>query len=82
VLWGEAANTNFIGCRQYHQNEQSTLSYFIEQKEKKDQDNYMMLEIQVLAWDRNKYVAGLYRVMESQPFSLDNWIFKDKGLLY
>jgi hypothetical protein len=42
----------------------------------------MMLEIQVLAWDRNKYVAGLYRVMESQPFSLDNWIFKDKGLLY
>jgi hypothetical protein len=31
-----------------------------------------MLEIQVLAWDRYKNVAGLNWLMESQPFPLDN----------
>jgi hypothetical protein len=37
-------------------------------------DNNMMLEIQVLAWDRHKDVAGLNRLMGSQPSPLDNWI--------
>jgi hypothetical protein len=34
----------------------------------------MTLEIQVLAWDRHKNVAGLNRLMGSQPSPLDNWI--------
>ena len=29
--------------------------------------NRMTLDIQVLAWDSQKYVAGLNRLMESQP---------------
>ena len=45
-LWKKSLINEGQLCHQYHQNEQSTLSYFIEQKEKKDQDNYMMLEIQ------------------------------------
>ena len=35
---------------------------------------YMMLEIQVLAWDGHINVAGLNRLMGSQPSPLDNWI--------
>jgi hypothetical protein len=35
----------------------------------------MTLEIQVLAWDRHKNVAGLNWLIESQPFPLDSWIF-------
>ena len=34
----------------------------------------MMLEIQVLAWDRQRNVAGLNWLMGSQPSPLDNWI--------
>jgi len=35
----------------------------------------MTLEIdQVLAWERHKNVVALNRLMESQPFPLDNWI--------
>jgi len=30
------------------------------------------MEIQILAWDRHKYVAGLNWIMEFLPFSLDN----------
>jgi hypothetical protein len=35
---------------------------------------HMTLEIHVLAWDRHKNVAGLNRLMGSQPSPLDNWI--------
>jgi hypothetical protein len=31
----------------------------------------MMLEIQVLAWDRHKNVAGLNQLIVSQPSPLD-----------
>jgi hypothetical protein len=34
----------------------------------------MTLEIQVLAWDRIKNVAGLNRLTGYKPFPLDNWI--------
>ena len=34
----------------------------------------MTLEIQVLAWDRYKNVAGLNRITGYKPFPLDNWI--------
>jgi hypothetical protein len=34
----------------------------------------MTLEIQVLAWDRHKKVAGFNWLMGSQPSSLNNWI--------
>ena len=34
----------------------------------------MMLEIQVLVWDRLKEVAGLNWLMGYQPSPLDNWI--------
>ena len=32
------------------------------------------VEIHVLDWDRHKDVAGLYRLIGSQPIPLDNWI--------
>ena len=35
----------------------------------------MTLEIQVLAWERHKNVAGFNWLMGSQPSPLDNWIF-------
>jgi len=38
----------------------------------------MTIVIQVMAWDRHKNVAGLYRLLGSQPFSLDNWISNGK----
>jgi hypothetical protein len=34
----------------------------------------MALEIQVLAWDRHNNVAGLKRLMGSQPSPSNNWI--------
>jgi hypothetical protein len=36
------------------------------------------LEIQVLACDRHKNVAGLNQLIGSQPTPLENWIFNDK----
>ena len=43
---------------------------------KKNPPRYMAFEIQVLAWDRHKYVAGLNRLMPSLPpcFDTSNWI--------
>ena len=35
---------------------------------------HMTLEIQFLAWDRHKNVAGLNRLIGFQPSSLDNFI--------
>ena len=35
----------------------------------------MTCEIQVMAWDRYKHVAGLNRIMGSQPSPLDNSIY-------
>ena len=35
----------------------------------------MTLEIQTLAWDRHKNVAGLNQIIGSQPSPLGNWIF-------
>ena len=35
----------------------------------------MTSNIQVLAWDRHTYVAGLNRLIGSQPSPLDNWKF-------
>jgi hypothetical protein len=42
---------------------------------KKNPPRYMAFEIQVLAWDRHKYVAGLNRLMSSLPpcFDTSNW---------
>ena len=37
----------------------------------------MMFETQVLAWDRNKNVAGQNRLMGSQNSPFDNWITND-----
>ena len=42
----------------------------------------MMLEIQVLAWDRQRNVAGLNWLMEFQPSPLDNWIFNCNTDIY
>lgn len=33
----------------------------------------MLIEIQMLAWDRHTNVAGLNRLMDSQSFNLSNW---------
>ena len=52
---------------EYQQNEQSSLASLTEQDD-------MMLEIQVLSWDRHKDVMELTRSMGSQTSSLDNWI--------
>jgi len=41
---------------------------------KNEGQQHMMLEIQVLAWDRHKDVAGLNRLMGSHPSPHDNWI--------
>ena len=53
---------------QYQQNEQSSFgsNYWTQ---------YMAFEIQVLAWDRYKHVAGLNQLMRSQPSPSpsDNW---------
>ena len=38
---------------------------------------HMALEIQVLALDRHKNVAGLNRLMGSEPSPSDNWITND-----
>ena len=35
---------------------------------------HVTLEIKVLAWDRHKNVAGLYRLVGSQPSVLDNFL--------
>jgi hypothetical protein len=40
----------------------------------------MMLEIQVLAWDRHKKCGTVE--MGSQPFSLDNWISNGNTYAY
>ena len=42
----------------------------------------MMLEIQVLAWDRRTYMAGLNRLMESNPSTLDSWISNGNTYMY
>ena len=43
----------------------------------------MTLEIQVLAWDRHKNVAGLNRLKGSQPSSpVDNWITNNTYIVY
>jgi len=39
---------------------------------------HMMLEIQVLTWDRHKNVVGLNRLMGSQSSCLHNWISNSK----
>jgi len=39
----------------------------------------MVMEIQILAWDRHNHVAGLNRLMESQP--TDNLITMDNNIL-
>ena len=36
-----------------------------------------MFEIQILAWDRHKNVAGLNQFMGSLPSRLGNWISND-----
>jgi hypothetical protein len=38
----------------------------------------MILEIKVLGWNRHKDVAGLNRLMASNPSHLDNWISNTK----
>jgi hypothetical protein len=38
----------------------------------KEKDHDMALKMQVLPWDRHKYVVGLNRLMGSQHFPLDN----------
>jgi len=52
--------------RQYQQNEQAPL-IISELTEHKNRPRHMTLEIQVLASDRHKNVAGLNRLMGSQP---------------
>ena len=42
--------------------------------EHKKRSWHMMLEIQILAWDRHKNVAEWNLLMGSQLSSLDNWI--------
>jgi hypothetical protein len=39
---------------------------------------HMTLEIQILAWNKHNNVTGLSRLMEYQPYSLDNWISNGK----
>jgi hypothetical protein len=38
----------------------------------------MTSEIQVMARDRHKHMAGLNRLLGSQPFPLNNWILNNK----
>ena len=45
--------------------------------EHKEIPQHMALEILVLALDRHKNVAGLNRLMGSQPSPSDNWITND-----
>jgi hypothetical protein len=52
----------------------------IEHKKKKTTtraDGQVVLEIQVLTWDRHKNVRRLNWLIGSQPFPLDNWISND-----
>ena len=42
--------------------------------ENKKGPRHVTLEIQLLAWNRNKNVSGLYWLMGSQPSPVDNWI--------
>ena len=55
-------------CHQFHQDQQNEQSPLIlsELTEHKKKPRYMMLEIQVLAWDRHKDVVGLNRLMDLQ----------------
>jgi len=44
----------------------------------KKRPRHMTLEIQILVWNKHNNVTGLSRLMEYQPYSLDNWISNDK----
>ena len=55
------------------------LSFELTELKKRPQQ--MKLEIQVLAWDRHKYVAGLNQLMGSQRSNLDNWNLFISGIL-
>ena len=35
---------------------------------------HILLEIQILSWDRQNNVAGFYQLMGPQPPPLDNWV--------
>ena len=60
-------------CHQFHQVQQNEQSPLIlsELTEHKKKPRYMMLEIQVLAWDRHKDVVVLNRLMDLQ--TLPSW---------
>ena len=60
-------------CHQFHQDQQNEQSPLIlsELTEHKKKPRYMMLEIQVLAWDRHKDVVVLNRLMDLQ--TLPSW---------
>jgi len=42
----------------------------------------MTLDIQVLAWDRRNNVERLNRLMESQPYTINNWISNGNTNIY
>ena len=69
-LWKESLNSNGEQFHQYQQNKQSpfTLTHWTYKRPRH------MMEIQVLAWDRHKHVAGLNQLMGFQTFRFDNWV--------
>jgi len=71
ILWEASLNSDGQQFHQYQQNAQSPLA-LTQWTHIKPWP--MTLEIQVLAWDRHKHVAGLNRLMGLQCSPFDNWI--------
>jgi hypothetical protein len=64
MLWKKSLNSDSQQFLQYQQNEQSplTITHWIQKR-----PQHMMLEIQFLAWERHKNVAGYGMVRHYHP---------------
>lgn len=79
AVWKESLNSNCYEFHQYQPNEQSPLilnwlTSLTHTHTNTYNNNIMRLEIHLLAWDRHTNVAGIKRLIRSQPSPLDNSI--------
>ena len=56
----------------FHEYQKIEQSPFAIIEHNRETPRHMTKEIHILAWDGHKHVAGLNRLMESQPSSLEN----------
>ena len=74
-LWTESLDSD---GQQFHKYQQNKKSPFTLTHRTQNRPQHIMLEIQVLAWDKHNNVAGLNQLMGSLPSPHDNWISNRK----